>query len=148
MPNTKYKLQVAGLRSRTKSALTLIEMLIVVAVIVILTTMVIGITAGIDNRAKEELAESTIAILKAALEQFRDYGYDYKDPYSDFDFPLDCSGYIGFDQFQFTDILAAALGVGAGLVQIVGFDQARPGFGLRGDVFLSEQSTSMPKDSG
>ena len=50
MPNTKYKLQFARGHMRMKTALTLTEMLIVVAIVVILTTMVISITAGIDNR--------------------------------------------------------------------------------------------------
>ncbi len=73
-----------------KTGVTLVEMLIVVAIIVILTTIVIGIAARIDEKSKEQLAESTSAILTAALRQFHDYEYHYKNViYSEFDFPLD-----------------------------------------------------------
>ena len=74
-----------------KTGLSLVEMLIVVAIIVILTTMVIGIAGRIDNQSKEQLTKSTIGILTAALRQFNDYEYNYKPPYSEFDFPLDCA---------------------------------------------------------
>lgn len=74
-----------------KTSVTLVEMLIVVAIIAILTTMVIGIAGRIDNQSKEQLTKGTIAILTAALRQFHDYKYNYKPPYSEFDFPLDCA---------------------------------------------------------
>ena len=103
---------------RTKRCFTLVEMLIAVAIIAILVSMVIGVAGHIDNRAKEQLAESTIAILTAALGQFRDYGYNYDNSvvdYSDFKFPLDCSG---FTQDELKGTLSAALG--AGDVEIYG----------------------------
>jgi len=79
----------------TKTGLTLVEMLIVVAIIVILTTMVIGIAGRIDNQSKEQLTKSTIAILTAALRQFNDYEYRYEAPiYAEFDFPLDCNDFL------------------------------------------------------
>ena len=91
-----------------KNALTLVEMLIVVAIIVILTTMVIGIAARIDTQSKEQLTRNTIAIVTAALRQFRDYGYRYKNViYSEFDFPLDCND---FAQPLIETTLANALG--------------------------------------
>jgi hypothetical protein len=65
-------------------------MLIVVAIIVILTTMVIGIAARMDEQSKEQLTRNTIAIVTAALREFHDYGYRYKYvAYFEFDFPLD-----------------------------------------------------------
>lgn len=91
-----------------KTSVTLVEMLIVVAIIVILTTMVIGIAGRIDNQSKEQLAEGTIAILTAALRQFHDYEYRYKDlTYFGFDFPLDCND---FPQPVLETTLASALG--------------------------------------
>ncbi|MBW8041125.1 MAG: type II secretion system protein [Planctomycetes bacterium] len=74
-----------------RTGVTLIEMLIVVAIIVILTTMVVGIAGRIDNQSKEQLTKSTFGILTAALRQFGDYKYNYMPPYSEFDFPLDCA---------------------------------------------------------
>jgi len=84
-----------------KSGLTLIEMLIVVAIVVILTTMVIGLAGRVNDQYRERLTKSTIAILDAALRQFHDYGYRYKDNpiytpaerqfYLGLDFPPDCN---------------------------------------------------------
>lgn len=77
---------------RHKTGVTLVEMLIVVAVIAVLVTMVIGIAARIDNKGKEQLTRSTFALLNAALGQFHDYGYRYPHPnYYDLKFPLDCN---------------------------------------------------------
>ncbi len=56
-----------------KTGLTLVEMLIVVAIIVILTTMVIGIAGRVDNQSKEQLTRSTIALLESSLQEYHDY---------------------------------------------------------------------------
>ena len=72
-------------------------MLIVVAVIAILATMGIVVLSRVDTQAKENRVKNAIAILSAALEQFRDYGYRYPSPYSDLDFPLDCTGFTVSD---------------------------------------------------
>jgi prepilin-type N-terminal cleavage/methylation domain-containing protein len=93
---------------KLKFGVTLVEMLIVVAVIALLATMVIGIASQIDNKSKEKLTENTIEILTAALEQFREYGYRYKHPdYFGFEFPLDCNDF-SVDMLQTT--LVNALG--------------------------------------
>lgn len=79
---------------RSKTALTLVEMLIVVAIVVVLTTMVIGLAGRINDQSNEQLTKNTIGIITAALRQFRDYKYRYEDPiYSGFDFPLDCNDF-------------------------------------------------------
>ena len=91
-----------------KTGLTLVEMLIVVAIVVILTTMVIGLAGRIDNQSKEQLTQTTIGIITAALGQFHDYEYRYKAPiYAEFDFPLDCND---FPQLLLETTLAGALG--------------------------------------
>ncbi|MDH4239402.1 MAG: type II secretion system GspH family protein [Phycisphaerae bacterium] len=78
-----------------KTGLTLVEMLIVVAIVVILTTMVIGLAGRIDNQSKEQLTKNTIGIITAALRQFRDFKYRYEAPiYAEFDFPLDCNDFL------------------------------------------------------
>jgi prepilin-type N-terminal cleavage/methylation domain-containing protein len=115
-------------KNRTcKIGLTLIEMLIVVAIIAILVTMVIGIAAHIDNQGKEQLTENTFALLGAALGQFQDYGYNYKVPttasdderefYRSLNFPLDCNG---LSDTGLEGALENALGLGAGSVSIAG----------------------------
>ena len=79
---------------RNKTALTLVEMLIVVAMVVVLTTIVIGLAGRIDNQSKEQLTKNTIGIITAALRQFRDYKYSYEAPiYAEFNFPLDCNDF-------------------------------------------------------
>jgi prepilin-type N-terminal cleavage/methylation domain-containing protein len=76
-----------------KTGVTLVEMLIVLAIVVILTTMVIGLAGRVNDQSKERLTKSTIAILDAALRQFNDYEYRYPHPnYFDLKFPLDCNG--------------------------------------------------------
>ena len=93
---------------RQSTGLTLIEMVIVVAIIAILATIVIGIATRISNQSKEQLTKNTFALLNAALGQFRDYEYRYRHPdYHDLDFPLDCNGLL---QSQLEITLIKALG--------------------------------------
>ena len=94
---------------KNKTGVTLIEMLIVVGIIAILVSMVVGIAGRIQFQGNEQLTESTFALLNAALGQFRDYGYNYKDSdYTDFDFPLDCND---FPKDRLATDLEKALGV-------------------------------------
>ena len=116
-----------------KIGATLVEILIVVAIIAILATMVVGIATHISNQSKEQLTKNTFALLNAALGQFRDYGYNYsyKAPptatpaeakaesnfYRGLDFPPDCNGLILAD-LQLA--LEKALGLPPGSVSISG----------------------------
>lgn len=85
-----------------KTGVTLVEILVVVAIIAILATIVISLAARIDNQGKERLTKSTFALLNAALGEFCDYGYSYKgSDYAEFDFPLDCNGFTQ-DEFETT----------------------------------------------
>ena len=78
-----------------KTGFTLIEMIVVIAIIAILVSMVATIAKRIDDQGKERLTRATITLLGNALEQFRDFGYEYKDTtnYAGLVFPLDCNGY-------------------------------------------------------
>lgn len=100
-----------------KHGLTLVEMLVVVGIIALLATIVIGVASQIDRQGKERLAESTIAILAGALDEFQDYEYSYMPPYANFDFPLDCSGFP-------VDVLEQTLlgALGAASVEITNHD--------------------------
>jgi prepilin-type N-terminal cleavage/methylation domain-containing protein len=111
-------------RRQNKTGVTLVEILVVVAIIAILVTMVIGIAARIDTQGKERLTKNTIALLTAALGQFGDYGYRHKDYsvyptdderdfYRSLDFPIDCNGLSDTD---LKSALKDALGAGSVLI--------------------------------
>jgi prepilin-type N-terminal cleavage/methylation domain-containing protein len=109
-----------------KTGVTLIEILIVVAVIAILVSMVIGIAARIDSQGKEQLIKNTFALLDTALSQFGDYGYRYSDPCdADLKFPLDCND---FSKSDLENALRDALGLGAGSVTIGGSGTHEPNY--------------------
>lgn len=73
---------------------TLIEMVVVVAIIAILISMVVGIAKRVSDQSKERLCRTTIAIIGNALEQYRDFDFEYKDSrYAPLSFPLDCDGF-------------------------------------------------------
>ncbi len=56
-----------------KHGVTLVEILVVVAIIALLATMVIGIATRIDNQSKERGLECTYALLESALQEYREY---------------------------------------------------------------------------
>ena len=60
-----------------KAGITLIEMLIVVAVLSLLTSILIAAAARIYNQSKEQLTKNTFALLDAALQEFHDFTSDF-----------------------------------------------------------------------
>ena len=60
-------------RQTTCYGMSLIEILVVVVVIAILTTMVIGIAGRIDTQAREKSVESTFALLDSALQEYHEF---------------------------------------------------------------------------
>jgi len=97
---------------------TLVEILIVIAIIIILISMMVGVAKRIDDQGKERLCRDTIELIGNALEQFRDFGYEYKHTdFAEFDFPLDCNDYpVTRDILILT--LEKALGLVAGSISI------------------------------
>ena len=59
--------------------LSLVEMLIVVAVIAILVTMVISVASRVDNQAKERGAESILTLLDSALQEYHEFTGHYPE---------------------------------------------------------------------
>ncbi len=57
-------------RYRYKYGITLVEILVVVAIIAILATMVIGIASRINDQSKERGLESTFTLLESALQEY------------------------------------------------------------------------------
>lgn len=101
-------------------------MLIVIAVIAILVSVVVGLAGRMDNQGKERLTKSTIALIGNALEQFRDFGYQYANSnYAEFHFPLDCNDYPN-PKGILKDVLQDALGLAHGLVTISGVGGTGP----------------------
>ena len=56
-----------------KKSVTLIEIVIVVAIIAMLTTMVVKIVSRIDNQAKEKGLECTFMLLEGALQEYHEF---------------------------------------------------------------------------
>jgi prepilin-type N-terminal cleavage/methylation domain-containing protein len=68
-----------------KQGLTLVEMLIVVAIIALLVSMVISVASRIDNQTKEKGLDSLFALLDGALEEYKDFqGVFPPQPVKDF----------------------------------------------------------------
>lgn len=68
-----------------KQGLTLVEMLIVVAIIALLASMVISVASRIDNQTKEKGLDSLFALLDGALEEYKDFqGVFPPQPVKDF----------------------------------------------------------------
>lgn len=59
-------------RYKYKDGLSLVEILVVVAVIAILATMLIGIASRINNQAKEQGLKSTFTLLESALQEYHE----------------------------------------------------------------------------
>jgi prepilin-type N-terminal cleavage/methylation domain-containing protein len=63
-----------------KYGMTLVEMLIVVAVIAVLATMVIALAARIGTQAKEKGLETVFSLLESALQEYYEYWSVFPDP--------------------------------------------------------------------
>jgi len=63
-----------------KSAVTLIEMLIVIAVMSLMVSLVLGIAGSIQNQNSARLTRDAIALLDTALQQYHDVERTFPDP--------------------------------------------------------------------
>jgi len=63
-----------------KHGVTLVEILVVVAIIALLASMVISIAARINNQSKERCLECTCALLECALQEYHEYWKVFPDP--------------------------------------------------------------------
>ncbi|MEJ2702959.1 MAG: type II secretion system protein [Sedimentisphaerales bacterium] len=59
--------------------LSLVEMLIVVAIIAILVTMVVSVASRVDNQAKEKGTESIFTLLDSALQEYHEFTGHYPE---------------------------------------------------------------------
>ena len=77
-----------------RRAFTLIEIMVTVAVIGILVSITMTTAGHLDKLFKIKRTENTFALVNAALAEFQDYGYRYRDAdLAKFSFPLDCNGF-------------------------------------------------------
>jgi len=95
-----------------KCGFTLVEMLLVIAIIVLLVGMVAGIAKRLDDQGKERLCRNELALIDTALEQFRDFGYRYQLEFYGLEFPLDCNAFDAYNadwHFSLQDTLNNAI---------------------------------------
>ena len=71
--NLRFEPRATSARRQSKHGLTLVEIIVVVAIISLLASVVIGIAVHIDTQAKERSVASTFALLEAALQEYHDY---------------------------------------------------------------------------
>jgi prepilin-type N-terminal cleavage/methylation domain-containing protein len=64
----------------TEYGITLVEMLVVVALIAILAGMVIAVAARISSQAKEKGIQNTFSLLESALQEYYEYWNTFPDP--------------------------------------------------------------------
>ena len=64
----------------SKYGMTLVEMLIVVALIAMLATMVIAVAARIGSQAKEKGLQNIFSLLESALQEYYEYWNVFPDP--------------------------------------------------------------------
>ncbi|MGH8017731.1 MAG: type II secretion system protein [Opitutaceae bacterium] len=85
------RLSPAAQRLCSRAAFTLVELLAVITVIGILVTITVGLTRGVSERSKIAQAKADLAVLAAALEQYKlqygDYPWvekaGYGEPYDE-----------------------------------------------------------------
>lgn len=59
--------------SRHSNAVTLVEMLVVVAIIALLASLVLTLTLRVENQSKEKALANVFALLKSALREYHEY---------------------------------------------------------------------------
>lgn len=106
--------------STSQPGVTIVELLVVMAIIAILAVGMFTVGEYVNTQAKEKLAQSTIETLVTALEEFHEYGYKYrpdsisdidiaeKNFYRGLDFPLDCNEFPKSDLEDELEIFVGA----------------------------------------
>ena len=64
----------------SECGLTLVEMLVVVALIAVLASMVVAIAGRIGSQAKEKSLENSFSLLESALQEYYEYWNTFPDP--------------------------------------------------------------------
>ncbi|MHC4259955.1 MAG: type II secretion system protein [Planctomycetota bacterium] len=68
-------------RFEYKMGVTLVEMLIVIAIVMILASLVIGMANQISNQSRSKSLENTFGVLESALDEYREHtGYFPEQP--------------------------------------------------------------------
>ncbi|MCK4886902.1 MAG: type II secretion system protein [Planctomycetes bacterium] len=94
-----------------KRGMTLVEILMAVVILLILITLTVQIGRRIEQQGQEKLTIETINLVDAALGEFEDFDYQYKDEkYRALKFPLDCNDLDNFEVGEIETALKDAFG--------------------------------------
>jgi prepilin-type N-terminal cleavage/methylation domain-containing protein len=67
-------------RAKNKTAFSLMEMMIVIAIIAVLSGMLLGVATYIDTQSKQRSLKSTFAVLHGALQEYYNHWQAFPDP--------------------------------------------------------------------
>ena len=99
--------------------MTLVEMLAALVILLVLITLTVTVGRRIEQQAKEKVTIETINLVDAALGEFRDFDYQYKDQkYKDLKFPLDCNYPDNSDKSEIEGALKDAFGYSSVLLNL------------------------------
>lgn len=62
---------------RKQSGITLLDILLAVTIVAVLTSIVLTIATSIQNKAAQQSCEGTLATINTALQQYKEFGYDF-----------------------------------------------------------------------
>lgn len=103
-----------------KQGMTLIEILATIVVLLVLLTLTVTIGRRIEQQSMEKLTTETINLVDAALGEFADFDYQYKDQkYKALKFPLDCND---FKVSEIEDALKEAFSYSEVSIEVGGHD--------------------------
>lgn len=81
------------LKKGKNTGVTLVEVLVVLAIIIILASMILKLASRFEDRAGERKTRAAISVIDAALHEFGEFKYNYAQTYDPYEYPIDCTDF-------------------------------------------------------